>query len=246
MRFIFLFFVSCSCLMGQAFTFSDPALMSQSILSTPGVDTLIGSNAIWFKLDETSGLGIFDSTTNGAGGFTLGAHSSGKFNNGLLFNGTSGSYASITNKSVFQLTNLFSISIWVSATSFNDASKYLFSKRATQDEYAIIFGFSANKYEFYSETFTGSNPRTPLAVSLSDTAFHNIIWTYNGSNLKGYFDGTLSTNRAISFSLTTGNGNLILGSSTGTANNFNCKVDDLRIWYRVLTDPEITQLQTTQ
>lgn len=234
----------CIRAMGQSFTFDDPAFVSQGSVSF--VDTLINSNAIWFKLDETSGLPIADSTTNGTGGFTLGAHSGAKFNNGLLFNGTSGSYASITNNAVFQLTNKFSISIWASAASSADTSKYLFSKRNTGDEYAIVYGFNAGKYEFYSEQFTGTNPRTPLASTLGDTAFHNIIWTYDGSNLKGYWDGTLSTNRSITFSLTTGSGNLILGSSTGFANNFFVTVDDLRIWYRVLTDPEIAQLQTQQ
>lgn len=94
-------------------------------------------------------------------------------------------------------------------------------------------------------------------TNLSDGLWHNYTVVFDNSlgtinsNLKIYIDGVLSQNDVIYNALnlnTMQDINLVIGgffwSSTGELKTFNGKIDDVRVYNRVLTDSEISYLAT--
>jgi hypothetical protein len=79
--------------------------------------------------------------------------------------------------------------------------------------------------------------------------FDNTLGTIN-SNLKIYIDGVLTQNDVIYNALnlnTKQDINLVIGEfwrSTGELRTFNGKIDDVRVYNRVLTDSEILYIAT--
>ena len=83
-------------------------------------------------------------------------------------------------------------------------------------------------------------------ASITDTKFHHIVFTKNGTRARTYVDGALaaSTDSAVAF----GNNSelLCLGSDSGfdscTNNWFKGTIDDFRVYDRELSGDEVRQL----
>ncbi|WP_078548638.1 LamG domain-containing protein [Litchfieldia alkalitelluris] len=100
------------------------------------------------------------------------------------------------------LTNHFKISITFSPSDLSSSQKYLLSKAVDGgDAYSIIWEYTDNKVEFYSFKYTGDNPRTGSAITITDTNKHTISYEYDGAIFRGYLDGVEQFSLAKSFSL---------------------------------------------
>ena len=108
--------------------------------------------------------------------------------------------------------------------------------------YAAIFEAAPNN----SQNNAVVNYANPLVLN----TWNNIVFTYNGSLLNLYLNGILvgSTNTTLLLN-TAGSSGISIGESN-QANGFwqptDGKIDDIGIWNRALTQPEITELYNSQ
>lgn len=192
-----------------------------------------------WRFDENGGNSAIDNSGRGNNATLVNGplRTTGLKNKGLKFNG-SNQYTTITGGSGLLLSNRFTISLW-SRLGTTTGSRYVMTRRLSQDEYAIVFGFIAGKYEFYGERFTGTAPRTALNTSVTDTNWHLITFTYDGATIIGYLDGILDVQSNKVFSITDAGGAVRFATSTGGVDFYNGTLDDVRIYNRPLTATEV-------
>jgi hypothetical protein len=211
----------------------------------PGDATSCAGPVGEWKFDEGSSGTVHDSSGSGNDGtwYGTGGHWTvdGKYNNAGKFNG-SDDYVAVNYNSILDITNNFSIDGWYRSGG-SQTNKYLITKRQTSgspyDDYSVIYGFNSGKYEFYSENYSGSNPRTALNTTVNDSNWHHIVWTYDGATLKGYLDGRLDVSNNVSFSITDRNVNLYFSNPNSGAQRWNGSVDQVQIFNYARTPAQI-------
>lgn len=239
----------------QPFTLVDPGYGHRASTG-PDLSSLGMTNILYLKLDDASGTNMIDSSTNSV---ALGQVVNGAiWTNGTPALGDSGSlwfdgvndYGMITNVDKIYITNVFSIAFWLQMDTTSQSSIYWLSMRDNVDDvFAFAFGFTANKLQFYSGRFSGSDPGMFWPSTITDTLWHHYALTYDGTTLRGYYDGSEVTNRTVSFSLSNtipANQRLRLATSTGAANFLKGKINAYIMWRKVLSASEISLLQNSQ
>ena len=218
-----------------------------------------GSPVGWWKFDEcqgsvaydSSGIGNTGSIVVGAGGTQTslgtcsiggttawGVGATGKFNASLNFDGVD-DYVGISNHSSLQLTNNFSISLWFKPSNLTQSNKYLLGKN---NDYAILWEYTDNTINLYTNGQTGTSPQAVSAMTINDTNWHHITYSYDGTTLKSFLDGKNSSTNTISFSCRTTTSPLTIGAANNTpAAVIAGQLDDVRIYNYALT---ATQVQT--
>lgn len=167
----------------------------------------------------------------------------GIINNGAVSNGGK---ITINDSGSLDITNAFTISIWVKALTTTQTNTYLLSKlnnAGTDNVYSFLYEYVNDTIEFYSNDFTGTAPRTGSQITLADTNWHHIVYTYDGTTWAGYKDGVniFSVSRVFSLNATTGA--LYLFTFDGTATGrFNGTLDEFGMWSRGLSSNEVLQL----
>jgi hypothetical protein len=212
-----------------------------------GYDSLIlADNPVaYFRLDEVNGTagldvlgintGAYNPTSSGAWtGGTLGQSGPISRDNrtGALFNGTSG-YMLITDTALLRLSNNFTIEFWIKLASTGQTNKYVIARNNSvgSGQSAIIYGFVANKFEFFADSYTGTDPRTGSQITVADTNWHHIGYTYDGTTWAGYLDGAsvFSTSRTFSLSTASLDG-WYIGGANATSNYVNATMHRLAIY----------------
>jgi len=151
----------------------------------------------------------------------------------------------------FQLTNAFTIALWISLKDRTTASKYVLSKlngAGSDNDFGILYGyFTATSYELYASGYTGTNPRTGSAIaSPTFQDWHHLAYTYDGTTLKGYLNGTQSITVTTTFSFATSTGALnVMAFKSGTS-HLAARFDDVLIASHAYTSTEIAALSVTR
>lgn len=146
------------------------------------------------------------------------------------------------------LSNRITIAVWVKLGTTGLTNRYILSSRKTTatvgDQFAIIYGFAAQKFEIYSDQYTGTAPRTALATSINDTNWHHIVFTYDGTTVRGYKDGRLDVSSNKTFSFNTNATEFTIGAydNSTQASDFNGQIRNVMIYNRPLTATEIALL----
>ena len=153
----------------------------------------------------------------------------------LNFDGVN-DFVVVPHNANLNFTNNFTFSLWFKANSNSQTQKYLMAKG---NSYGIIYEYVDNQIEFSSGAFTGDDPRPGSQMPLTDVLWHYIVYTYNGTMLKGYMDGVEVVSMAKSFTLTGNTLNLYLGASNTPGNYVGGSMDEFRIWNRALSPTEI-------
>lgn len=177
---------------------------------------------------------------------------------GKVNNGASGG-TSNTNKSLSLNSNLgisggaCSISVWVKLLTEITAGRYVFvtvSDATTGTGYDVIYYYNAGSQfvGFYRFKQNVSNDGPTSSGALGTTNWNHFVTTYDGTNVRGYLNGTqVGVATAAS-----GNGSgqssqtiLIAGnqaSGTGPEDFASAIVDEVGIWSKKLSTQEITDL----
>ncbi len=102
----------------------------------------------------------------------------------------------------------FTFAFWVKPATLAQSNTYLtqsFSFDVNNKQIACIFGFVANQVEFYSNGFTGTDPRTSSGLTLPDLNWHHVCYRKAASGASAwdkFLDGVkTSINSSISFTL---------------------------------------------
>ncbi|MCX7843654.1 MAG: glycosyl hydrolase family 28 protein [Clostridia bacterium] len=182
-------------------------------------------------------------------------------NNGSAANGTVSGTASIVNDpdrgSVLKLsgngyincgnpskisgTGSFSLSVWVRKALFNKDNEAIFTKG---NDWGLQRSSASNFVEFYAGGLSNkvSNSNYQWDVGVSDGAWHNIVGVYNGSEMRIYIDGRLSS-VSVTGTRTTSSNNIFIGANSAyTGRNYTGLIDDVRIYSQALTLDEIAAI----
>ncbi|MEK7590359.1 MAG: LamG domain-containing protein [Patescibacteria group bacterium] len=175
---------------------------------------------------------------------------SGKINRGITLDGT-GDYALVTDSASLDLTSALTISSWVSLNSLTctgvDNVGGLVAKHdstTTKDGYALIYACSNDKMYFQGGDGT---TWASLSVASSQTyaqtnRWYHVVGTFDGTTGYLYVDSE-NVGSDTSAALSDNAQNLWIGGDVNSNSNFlNAKLDEVRIYNRVLSAAEVKTL----
>jgi hypothetical protein len=212
---------------------------------------LAGSEAgllAYYKMSNGSGAAVSDNQIAGSYGGTLSGGytwiASGAFadnRNALDFDGTN-DYVDCGNNASVQRngTQPFTVEAWVKPVGgvwVAVVSKFVHT--ATNEGYSLEI-FSDNRVSLlYGNSWSDWNAATSVEQITPGTWSH-IAATYDGSMVKVYINGKLSTSSGWGSGLTDSGTNLLLGSRSGTT-FYSGQMDEVRVWTVARTDAEIRE-----
>jgi len=216
------------------------------------VPSYVPSNGLvgWWPFNgnanDESGNGN-NGTVNGA---SLTSDRSGNGNNAYSYDGVN-DFIEVQNNSSLNPTN-YTVSAWVNPSGFylnnQDDANYIVGKGNdyNQGNYSLLYKSLNRKAYGAIGVFNFVNTTS----SINTGNWYNLISTWDGTNLKIYFNGILE-NTSVSNSINIGNSNENLFFGTMATNPtwpywLNGKIDDIGIWNRALTQQEITALYNSQ
>lgn len=204
----------------------------------------------YYKLDESSG-----NASDSFGSNTLTNNGTTAFASALINNGAD--YGTANSTKYFKVLNnlgidggAITISTWVKMRTEIGSAKQaivLQGSVTSQVNYIVYYDYNAGtrRLTFNRQRQAISNNETSGNTTLGTTTWHHIVLTYDGTNLKGWLDGT-----QIASSLSTsGNGSvaavsqLYLGfEDQQTGGYLSAYQDETGVWSRALSSTEITDL----
>ena len=193
-----------------------------------------------------------DQTPNGNNGTVNGASLTtdrfGNTNSAYDFDGIS-NYITILDNNVFNMQN-FTISTWVknSSTAPTVLARYILNKgcNTPSPSFRLYYQNDGIQQEYVSDCWVPN--RVYQNGPSSNNLWTNIIYSYDGQNLKMYVDGVLFGTANQSGSLTNNNNPIYIGCTNATNNCpqlssfYAGKIDDIGMWNRALSEQEITNM----
>ena len=198
-------------------------------LDAAKVDSYPGSGTVW---RDISGTTITGSLINGP------TFNSANFGS-IVFDGVDDSVN--CGNILFNNVNATTISVWVNIQTFINGNTII--SKGAQGEgsnttfAAWIIDLAGIRNRFFNSTGEAGIVNT---VALSQNIWYNIIWTYNGSTISVYTNGTVGETVSLSGPLKT-NTNPINITSSIYGNNANITCSAVQIYNRALSATEVTQ-----
>lgn len=193
--------------------------------------------------NDESGYGN-NGTVNGA---TLTTDRFGNPNSAYEFDGTS-DYIEVADSNSLDITNEITIAAWVKPDISNPTeSQALVSKYRSEPGFRtyMLYGYTTGtqgpRFRVWTTGDIGDASTTDL---LSTTDWSFVVGTYDGANAKLYINGVLKNTNSGSGLIATNSLPLRIGAGNETShlNPFDGKIDDVRIYNRALTGPDIEAL----
>lgn len=196
----------------------------------------------YYPLDTGSGTQAYDVSTNENNAALTGSPSwvTGKVGQGISLNGSS-QYASAVTSSSLSQTGSLTVEAWVNLTDYANYNSILTKTTGN--------GAANNTYELRTEQTTGklqflgfdSALRTvTTGVAVGTSGWHHVAATKGGGTVKLYIDGVQQGLGSVG--TTTSNSNAAkLGArdDLAAANYFKGSLDEVRLFDRTLTAPEV-------
>ena len=147
------------------------------------------------------------------------------------FNLDGSGYASVADDASINPTSAITIQCWIKSNTENN--KGLVAKWNTTAKDYMLTKFSS-KFRLYIGDISLDSG------TISTSGWVNITGTYDGSNMKTYIDGVLSTTTSYSASIPNNTNVLEIGRFNSQANlSYSERIDDVRIYNRALSSDEI-------
>ncbi len=209
-----------------------------------------------WKLDEAIGVTAIDSSGNNNSATLVNDPIWGlaKLGNGLFLDGIN-DYLAVGNEVNFDFerTGSFTASAWVKVPS--SANDYMiFSKLSFGPDYqGWSFHITSPDGRLRTHLTNNYSTRNMLwkssAATVTDNNWHHVVLTYNGTSMSSginfYIDGSVS-NGTVPFNSLSGsilnNTPLKIGIHESGASPLKGRLDDLRIYRRVLSASEVSEL----
>lgn len=199
-----------------------------------------GPIAHW-KLDETFGTTASDSSGNGRNGALAGAPAwtTGKIVGALNFDGIDDSLSATVSDS--GLGTKLSFSQWVNATSFVAYGGVIGNFSDGGSDGIRITSNSNGSYSVSFRNSTGAYTECTTASGVSTGIWNHLAATYENGTARLYLNGSLSVSCTGDTTITN-LANFKVGYNIDHGAFFKGKIDDVRIYNRVLTAQEVTDL----
>ncbi|HPN88675.1 MAG TPA: LamG domain-containing protein [Candidatus Omnitrophota bacterium] len=219
--------------------------VSRTIQQTITLNISASNDAVaWWKLDETEGDAAVDSSSNGNDGslYNGPTWTTGQVDGALEFDGKD-DYVEISSSESLNLSDNFSFSLWFQSTDLESTKNGLLSRIPDGPEttnYGILWNFGDAPGSVYFYIVSGELKPGDIAMPISDTDWHHIVYTYDGTTFSGYLDGVEAFSPLeVSFILGESSNVFRIGSFEAKA-YFACGIlDDVRVYNRALSAEEV-------
>jgi glucose/arabinose dehydrogenase len=198
-----------------------------------------GPVAAW-SFDQGSGGTAPDATGHGHTGTLSGGVAwtgAGRHGGALTFDGVTG-MVNVADATDLRLSSHFTLEAWVRPSTVTGRRTVVFKDRSGGLAYALYAGSNNRVPQGYA--YLGNAERAvsgpgPIALSTWD----HIAVTYDGAILAYYLNGTRATTHNATGAIPALTGALHLGANPRWGERFIGQLDDVRIYNRALTGPEI-------
>lgn len=224
-------------------------ILSLVLSAIPAISASPRSLVGYWKFDEPSNTTILDSSGYSHAGelktysAALPAKTAGKIGNAVQFNGER-QFAQIPGHADFEAVNEVTLSTWVNLSSHRAVGK-LITKYGSYELAQGLGGGGSVRLAIWrlqqNEWFWLDTDNYPLTLN----AWHWVVGTYNGTDLKIYVDGNLvATKSAPGVINNIPNQPISLGGDTLNQDIrwTNGRLDEAAIWNYALSQSEITQI----
>jgi hypothetical protein len=204
-----------------------------------------------YNFNEASGTIALDKSGNALHG-TLNASvarsTAGKFGGALVFNG-SNSRVDVPTDPALDLAANLTMEAWVFPTAaLSNWSTILFREQTNELVYALYAGTPTSRPRGFINIGTSEATERSVAgsASLPLNVWTHVAVTYDGATLRLYVNGVTPAGGSVP---TTGpmpaGGALRIGGNTIWGEYFVGRIDEVRVYSRALTQPEIQSDMTT-
>jgi len=200
----------------------------------------------FYRLDEVSGSTAADSSGSGntgtiGGGVSLGSVGAlpSSSDSGMTFDGSSG-YISVTDSASLAVSKT-SIEAWIKVNSWVSGAS-IYNRRTTGNIGGVTLELSnvVGTILFYVYV---SGSWNSASASLSASAWHHVVGTYDGATQRLYVDGVQSGTAGATGSINNPTSPLVqIGhniTGTGTAAYFNGVIDELAVYNYALSAGQV-------
>jgi len=223
-------------------------ILPQSLLPSPPASMVLN-----LLLNEGAGVSAYDSSGNANNADINGMGVNVSWVNavnktGLYFKGGN-SFATIQDSASLKPVKNISVSVWINVEKFPTSGvAYIVDKSSPNSGYELNldYGGNINWYVFTDGSYGTAG--TYLPFSEYKGSWHLVTTVYNGSILKIYVDGERSTYSYASHfktgAIVANTEPLAIGAINDAVKSafFTGKLDNVRIWNRVLSDSEIRNM----
>ena len=168
---------------------------------------------------------------------------SGKYGGALTFNG-SNALVVIPPSTSLNVTNAMTQEAWVYPT-VSKASWSTVMHRETDAYYLHASCPDGAMLPASGATFNGTESYVAGASALPLNTWSHVASTYDGSSLKIYVNGVLSSTKTVSGSVQNNNNPLRIGGNYPYGQFFEGRIDDVRVYNRALSATEIQSSMNT-
>lgn len=203
------------------------------------VDQVTNGLVLWWKLNEGAGTNAFDSSGNTNTGTLVGSPTwvAGAIGNAVQFNGSS-QWIIKSNANSFPTGDAArTYSCWVNATQASQGMIMGNGAQANGQFWGNYYNPNVSVFGFFVTAW--ANDLNTLQ-SYSYSTWYNYTSTYTNGSMAIYVNGNLVTNK-VSAALSTANSDFGVGGRPDLQ-NFTGKIDDVRVYNRLLSTNEINQL----
>lgn len=192
-------------------------------------------------LNEGSGTVLTDQSASHNDGVLNGATwtTAGKYSGGIATSGLSGSYARISDSTSLRLTSAFTLEGWFYPTSVSSAWHDGIYKGGN-DDYFLMPASDRSSLPACGGTFGGANDFVNGSAALPVNAWSHVACTYDGSAIRIFVNGVQVGSKARSGAVQQSSGSVTLGGDPQWGQYFAGRIDEVRIYSRALTAPEIS------
>ncbi len=164
--------------------------------------------------------------------------SSGIKGGGYDFDGSS-DFINISDSGSVEIQNkLVTISYWVKGTFDYSVSEGIILEKGGwgTGEYGMTYAGS-NKPRF--QIYDLSANYIDAVTATNNGAWHNVVGTWNGTNMSLYVDGVIENSTSATGTFIPDAENLYIGSRGGNSNFFDGIIDEIQIYDRALTPEQV-------
>ena len=196
---------------------------------------LAASPAAYWRLGETSGTSAADETGANPGTYNnvlLGAPGalSSDSNPSASFDGVR-SYVRVPASPSLDMTSAVTVELWAKRRTISSTYQVLVGKpgngQSKLENYAVWLTTS-NRYQAYFGD--GSTFVSVVTPAITDTNWHHVVATYNGSRVRIYLDGVLKQEIAQTLQMRGNNLPLNIGRANNGSYFFNGWLDEVAVY----------------